>query len=98
MNSTEASQGAALSIGSLPESCVSEAVKGVGPPTHGRGGRIQWWRMKEPEGESRDEQQRNEIDPEDAGTWLRHPGEESESGFVWSRHCEEDRWPRGAYE
>ncbi|KAJ1215556.1 hypothetical protein NDU88_003164 [Pleurodeles waltl] len=98
MNSTEASQGAALSIGSLPEPRVSEAVKGVGPPTQEERGRIQWWRTKEPESESRDEQRRNEEDPEDARTWLRQPGEEPESGFVWTRHREEDRWARGAYE
>ncbi|KAJ1163773.1 hypothetical protein NDU88_004226 [Pleurodeles waltl] len=77
---------------------VSEAVKGVGPPTQKRGGRIQWWRTKEPESELRDKQRRNEEDPEGARTWLRQPGKEPESGFVWTRHREEDRWPRGAYE
>ncbi|KAJ1123070.1 hypothetical protein NDU88_001543 [Pleurodeles waltl] len=100
LNSPETFQGAALSIGSLPDPRDSEAVKGVGPPTQRREGRIPWWITKETERESRNEQwrTRNEDDLEDARTGLRQPGEEPESGFVWTRHREEDRWPRGAYE
>ncbi|KAJ1143684.1 hypothetical protein NDU88_009989 [Pleurodeles waltl] len=58
MNSTEASQRAVLSIGSLPELRNSETVKRVGPPTHKERGRIPWWKPNEMERESREEQRR----------------------------------------
>ncbi|KAJ1180346.1 hypothetical protein NDU88_005568 [Pleurodeles waltl] len=100
MNDTEASQRTVLSIGSLPKPRGSEPVKGEGPPTQGERGRITWWRPKEMERESREEQcrTRNEDDPENARTCLRQPGEQRESGAVWIRQREEDHWPRGAYE
>ncbi|KAJ1175009.1 hypothetical protein NDU88_000300 [Pleurodeles waltl] len=100
MNATEASQRAMLSIGSLPKPRDSETVKGAGPPTQEGRGRITWWRPKETERESREEQRRtrNEDDPENARTCLRQPGEQRESGVVWIRQREEDHWPQEAYE
>ncbi|KAJ1116858.1 hypothetical protein NDU88_005063 [Pleurodeles waltl] len=97
---TEAPRGATLSIGSLPDPRKSEAVKGVDPPHQGKGGGMQWWRMKEPAMALKGEQRRprDEEDPEDARTRLRQPGVEPESGLLWTRHCDEDRWPRGADE
>ncbi|KAJ1189086.1 hypothetical protein NDU88_005837 [Pleurodeles waltl] len=99
MNGTEASQRAVLSIGSLPKPRDSVTVKGAGPPTQEREG-ITWWRPKETEGESREEQQRtrNEDKPETARTCLRQHGEQREYRVVWIRQREEDHWPRGAYE
>ncbi|KAJ1082999.1 hypothetical protein NDU88_003160 [Pleurodeles waltl] len=97
---TEAPRGTTLSIGSLPDPRESEAVKGMDPPDQGRGGEIQWWRTKEPASALKGEQRRprDEEDPEDARTRLRQPGVEPESGYLWTRHRDEDRWPRGADE
>ncbi|KAJ1189405.1 hypothetical protein NDU88_006150 [Pleurodeles waltl] len=97
---TEATWGATLSIGSLPDPCESEAVKGVEPPNQEKGGGIQWWRTKERASALKGEQRkpRDEEDPEDARTHLRQPGVEPESGLLWTRHRDEDRWPRGADE
>ncbi|KAJ1135991.1 hypothetical protein NDU88_002418 [Pleurodeles waltl] len=96
--STEATRGDSLSIGSLHGSRESDAVKGVVPPMQ-RGGGIRCWRAEEPARDLEDEQRRtrDEEDPEDARTRLRKPGLGQESGFLWTRHQDEDRWPRGAY-
>ncbi|KAJ1161081.1 hypothetical protein NDU88_001569 [Pleurodeles waltl] len=95
MNDKEASQRVVLSIGSLPKPRDLETVKGAGPPTQAERGRITWWRPKETERESREEQRRtrNEDDAETARTCLRQPGEQRESGVVWIRKREEDHWP-----
>ncbi|KAJ1150319.1 hypothetical protein NDU88_003113 [Pleurodeles waltl] len=98
--STEATREDSLSIGSLHRSRESEAVKGVVPPMQGRGGGIRCWRAEEPARDLEDEQRRtrDEEDLEDARTRLRKPGLGPESGFPWTRHQDEDRGPRGAYE
>ncbi|KAJ1193844.1 hypothetical protein NDU88_003140 [Pleurodeles waltl] len=94
---TEAPGGATLSIGYLRDPRKSEAVKGVDPPNQEKGGGIQWWSTKEPASTLKGEQRmpRDEEDPEDARTRLRQPGVEPESGLLWTRHRDEDRWPRG---
>ncbi|KAJ1122653.1 hypothetical protein NDU88_001138 [Pleurodeles waltl] len=71
-DNTEVTREELLSIGSLPKPRKHDAIKGVVSPIQGRRDGIQWWRLREPMGESEDEQRRvrNKEDPENAGTLL----------------------------
>ncbi|KAJ1160602.1 hypothetical protein NDU88_001098 [Pleurodeles waltl] len=75
-DNTEVTRGEPLSVGSLPKPRGHEAVKGVvSPIQRGRVG-IRWRRLREPTGESEDEQRRtrDEEDLEDARTLHLTPG------------------------
>ncbi|KAJ1149463.1 hypothetical protein NDU88_002271 [Pleurodeles waltl] len=98
LNSTEATQDAALSIGSQPKLRSSETVKGVGPPTQEVCERIPWWTPKEPEKESEQQRTSEEGNPKDARTGRRQPGELPKTGVEWMQHRGEEIWPWGAYE
>ncbi|KAJ1180089.1 hypothetical protein NDU88_005313 [Pleurodeles waltl] len=71
-DSTEATRGEPLPIGSLPKPRKTDAVKKMIPPIHGEKEGIRSWRLSEPTGELKDEQRRTteEEDPEDAWTPL----------------------------
>ncbi|KAJ1162846.1 hypothetical protein NDU88_003311 [Pleurodeles waltl] len=99
-DSTEATRGDPLPIGSLLRPREHDAVKGVVPPIQDERVGIRSWRSKEQTGELEEEQQRttDEEDTEDARTPLQEHGPEPESRSLRTRRRDEDRWPRGAHE
>ncbi|KAJ1131025.1 hypothetical protein NDU88_009368 [Pleurodeles waltl] len=99
-DNTEVTWGEPLSIGSLPKPRGHEAVKGVVSPIQGERVGIRWRRLREPTGESEDEQRRtrDEEDLEDARTLHPTPGPKPESRSLQTRYRDEDRWPRGGHE
>ncbi|KAJ1144924.1 hypothetical protein NDU88_011218 [Pleurodeles waltl] len=99
-DNTEVTRGEPLSIGSLAKLRGHEAVKVVVSPIQKKRVRIRWRRLREPTGESEDEQRktRDEEDLEDTRALHPTPGPKPESRSLRTRYRDEDRWPRGAHE